>query len=328
MDLVSEPFRHERRHVSAARPGTAGSGRGTTPSPSKDGRKRRAWPAFVAKLGLAIDAIVSSPYARAYASAEIMAQHLNMHDRLISDERVIPGFDLEELSDMLTRLSRRPGSDVRGPRTRLLQIVARLVGGRVVFKKGGMAYVECPESSLRGLRSFGWFNRPFWGSEMEIEAKFRAPDAVMLERLGEAADLAGYPIFAGRTEQLADTYLDTESWQILAAGYACRRRVVEGRILVSVKQVLGRTDVVHRREELEVDLPGDVPPSDWPDSEARTRVLGIIGDRPFKEMLTLSQMRSTRWVGTDRPSAGRDQSGRGALGAVGHRTSTRWKWSS
>jgi CHAD domain-containing protein len=139
---------------------------------------------------------------------------------------------------------------------------------------------------------------------MEIEAKFRAPDAVMLERLGEAADLAGYPIFAGRTEQLADTYLDTESWQMLAAGYACRRRVVEGRILVSVKQVLGRTDVVHRREELQVDLPGDVPPSDWPDSEARTRVLGIIGDQPFKEMLTLSQMRSTRWVGTiDRPLA-------------------------
>jgi CHAD domain-containing protein len=139
---------------------------------------------------------------------------------------------------------------------------------------------------------------------MEIEAKFRAPGTVMLERLGEAADLAGYPIFAGRTEQLDDTYLDTESWQMLTAGYACRRRLVEGRIVVSVKQILGRTAVVHRREELEVDLPRDIPPSDWPDSEARTRVLGIIGDQSLKEMLTLSQTRSTRWVGTiDRPLA-------------------------
>jgi len=139
---------------------------------------------------------------------------------------------------------------------------------------------------------------------MEIEAKFRAPDAIMLERLGEATDLAGYPIFAGRTEQLGDAYLDAENWQMLTAGYACRRRLVEGRILVSVKQVLGRADVVHRREELEVDLPADIPPSEWPDSEARSRVLGIIGDQPLKEMLTLSQTRSTRWVGTiDRPLA-------------------------
>ncbi len=139
---------------------------------------------------------------------------------------------------------------------------------------------------------------------MEIEAKFRAPDAAMLDRLGEATHLAGYPIFAGRTEQLGDTYLDTERWQMLAAGYACRRRLVEGHILISVKQVLGPADVVHRREELQVDLPADIPPSEWPESEARSRVLEILGDQPLKEMLSLGQTRSTRWVGTiDRPLA-------------------------
>ena len=139
---------------------------------------------------------------------------------------------------------------------------------------------------------------------MEIEAKFRAPDADMLERLGEATHLAGYPIFAGRTEQLSDTYLDTERWQMLAAGYACRRRLVEDHILISVKQVLSPEDVVHRREELQVDLAADVPPSEWPESEARTRVLEIIGDQPLIEMLSLRQNRSTRWVGTiDRPLA-------------------------
>ncbi len=139
---------------------------------------------------------------------------------------------------------------------------------------------------------------------MEIEAKFRAPDADMLERLGEATHLAGYPIFAGRTEQLSDTYLDTERWQMLTAGYACRRRLVEDHILISVKQVLSPEDVVHRREELQVDLAADVPPSEWPESEARTRVLEIIGDQPLIEMLSLRQTRSTRWVGTiDRPLA-------------------------
>ena len=62
---------------------------------------------------------------------------------------------------------------------------------------------------------------------MEIEAKFRAPDADLLYRLGEASQLAGYPIFAGRTELLRDTYLDTERWHMLTAGYACRRRLVD-----------------------------------------------------------------------------------------------------
>ncbi len=145
---------------------------------------------------------------------------------------------------------------------------------------------------------------------MEIEAKFRAPDANLLYRLGEATSLAGYPIFAGRTEQLSDTYLDTERWQMLTAGYACRRRLVGDRILITVKRVrsvkdaANTDDAVHRREELEVDLPADVPPSEWPDGEVQTRVLEIIGDQPLIERVSLSQTRSTRWVGTiDRPLA-------------------------
>ena len=159
-----------------------------------------------------------------------------------------------------------------------------------------------------GLRSFGWFSRRSWASEMEIEAKFRAPDADLLYRLGEATHLASYPIFAGRTEQLSDTYLDTEQWQMLTAGYACRRRLVGDRILITVKRVRSAedaanlADAVHRREELEVDLPADVPASGWPESEARARVLEVIGDQPLVERLSLRQTRSTRWVGTiDRP---------------------------
>ena len=64
---------------------------------------------------------------------------------------------------------------------------------------------------------------------MEIEAKFRAPDADLLRRLGEATRLAGYPIVAGRTVKLRDTYLDTADWQMLSAGYTCRRRLVDRR---------------------------------------------------------------------------------------------------
>jgi CHAD domain-containing protein len=141
---------------------------------------------------------------------------------------------------------------------------------------------------------------------MEIEAKFTAPDGELLDRLGDAAHLAGYPIFAGRTEQLEDVYLDSGEWVMLKAGFACRRRRIDGSTLITVKQVRSVEDGIHRREELEVNLPADLPanspPSDWPDSEAKTKVLQLVGDQPLTEKLSLSQSRSTRWVGTiDRP---------------------------
>jgi len=157
---------------------------------------------------------------------------------------------------------------------------------------------------LRRPRLSGWFNRRSWGSEVEIEAKFRVPDAEVLGRLREATHLAGYALFAARTEQLSDTYLDTPRWQILAAGYACRRRLSGDRVLITVKQLRGPDDVVHRREEYEVDLAEFVPPAQWPESVARSKVLEMIDGQPLLEVLDLRQTRTTRLVGAaDRPVA-------------------------
>jgi len=104
---------------------------------------------FIARLGLPIDAIVSSPYKRAYETADIMAQHLNMRDKLVSDERVAPGFRLEELADILQDHPDAGAAMFVGHEPDLSDIVAQLVGGRVVFKKGGIAYVECADASLK-----------------------------------------------------------------------------------------------------------------------------------------------------------------------------------
>jgi phosphohistidine phosphatase len=104
---------------------------------------------FIARLGLAIDAIVSSPYNRACETADIMAQHLNSEDKLVSDERVAPGFDLEELGDVLEDYPDARALMFVGHEPDFSNVVAQLVGGRVVFKKGGIAYVECADASLK-----------------------------------------------------------------------------------------------------------------------------------------------------------------------------------
>ena len=134
---------------------------------------------------------------------------------------------------------------------------------------------------------------------MEIEAKFQVPGEEVLRRLAEATQLAGFPLSGGNVENLSDTYLDTARWLILAAGYACRRRVSYGRILITLKQLRGADEVVYRREEFEVDLAEDLPPEEWPDSPAWTKVLEIIGDQSLAEVLDLRQTRITRLVGTE-----------------------------
>lgn len=139
---------------------------------------------------------------------------------------------------------------------------------------------------------------------MEIEAKFRAPDEDVLRKLQDITQLAGFPLGASSAEELSDTYLDTESWQILAGGYFCRRRLSEGRVLITIKQVQTATDAVHRREEFEVGLKRYSPASSWPESPARKKVLELSQGAPLLAMLELRQHRTTRLVGDEtRPLA-------------------------
>ena len=103
---------------------------------------------FVARLALPIDAIVTSPYDRALETAEIAAQHLNMTDRLVSDDRVAPGFDREALEGILADHPDAEALMFVGHEPDFSSIIGRLVGGRVVVKKGGIAHIESSGASL------------------------------------------------------------------------------------------------------------------------------------------------------------------------------------
>jgi inorganic triphosphatase YgiF len=154
-------------------------------------------------------------------------------------------------------------------------------------------------SRLKGLFSFGWSSRALPRPRMEIEAKFRAPDEDVLRNLRAVTHLAGFPLGASSTEELADTYLDTESWQIMAGGYFCRRRSSGTRVLITIKQVQTAGGAVHRREEFEVELKKYSAPSFWPESEARKKVLELTQGAPLLPMLELRQHRTTRLVGDE-----------------------------
>jgi phosphohistidine phosphatase len=111
---------------------------------TKEGKDKMALEAkaFI-RLSLSLDSIVSSPLVRAFQTAQIVAQHLDMADKLTQDERLAPGFDLQKLSEVLAAY---PGVEtvmLVGHEPDFSETISELIGGgRVVCKKGGLARVD------------------------------------------------------------------------------------------------------------------------------------------------------------------------------------------
>lgn len=137
-------------------------------------------------------------------------------------------------------------------------------------------------------------------NSMEIEAKFKLPDANTFARLRQAGELAGFTLGAERIVHTRDIYLDTARRDLLAAGYVCRLRRQDDGSLVTLKACGGARGAVHAREEFETPLPAHAPPafkpSGWPPGPARERVLQIIGELPLDVLFELCQTRVTRPV--------------------------------
>ena len=144
---------------------------------------------------------------------------------------------------------------------------------------------------------------------MEIEAKFSAPDAAVLERLGALDELAGYALEGHESVAMADVYLDTAGRILHAAGMFCRRRDRGDRVVLTVKR--RRPDAgdagddagaVHRRDEWEAELPrgaADTSPADWPAGAARDRVLAVVGEAALVPLVEVRQTRVLRAVVRD-----------------------------
>ena len=92
---------------------------------------------------------------------------------------------------------------------------------------------------------------------MEVEAKFVLPSQKVFKQLQRIDHLAGYVLSEGGPKVVQDQYLDTDDRHLLAAGYACRRRIQPEGIVMALKGLGGVDGAIHRREELEVHLPTD-----------------------------------------------------------------------
>jgi inorganic triphosphatase YgiF len=131
---------------------------------------------------------------------------------------------------------------------------------------------------------------------MEIEAKFAVPDEATWLRLQTVDQIAGYALSVGKTKQVHDTFVDTPDRSILASRHVCRKREIDGQILMTLKSGQTVEGAVHRREELEVTLEHEQPIGQWPPSEIRDRLLSIIGDVALVPLFDQHQTRIIRWA--------------------------------
>ena len=104
---------------------------------------------LLARMAPALDAIVTSPYVRSSETAEIVAQHLDMQDKVVIDDRLEPGFDAGRLGKLLKKFPEAKALLLVGHEPDFTTTIGELTGGRIVLKKGGMGYVETADASLK-----------------------------------------------------------------------------------------------------------------------------------------------------------------------------------
>jgi inorganic triphosphatase YgiF len=135
----------------------------------------------------------------------------------------------------------------------------------------------------------------------EVEAKFAADDPSVLAALAHEPSLGPATLGPSRTVPETDRYLDTPDGALATERWACRLRERDGAIRVSLK---GPAEVTagewhHRHPEVEGPATGSIRPTDWPDSEARRRLVELAGDAGLVERFVLRQNRTERPVVLD-----------------------------
>ncbi len=113
-------------------------------------RKARSISEALAHLDLGLDAIITSPLARAKQTAEIVADGLGLKAKLTEDKRLASGFDEDRLHEMLLERADANAVMLVGHEPDLSVTIGALIGGgSIVMKKGGLALVELPDAQSR-----------------------------------------------------------------------------------------------------------------------------------------------------------------------------------
>jgi phosphohistidine phosphatase len=105
----------------------------------------------LAVMGLELDALLTSPLARAIETAGIIAATLDAESLLAVEPALAPGFDADQLPDLIASSAESDRVMLVGHEPDLSATVSALVGGgRIVMRKSGLARVDIPGTGSAG----------------------------------------------------------------------------------------------------------------------------------------------------------------------------------
>ncbi len=149
------------RHAAAVPSGTPGVRDGERPLTADGEAKFRLAAGGLARIADRPDVLLSSPLARARATADILARAFGLIEPSI--EPALAHGTAEAILTALAALRSATTIAVVGHEPLLSAVVARLVGvsdsERIAFKKGGAALVDLPYG-LSGAGRLVWFLEP------------------------------------------------------------------------------------------------------------------------------------------------------------------------
>ena len=107
----------------------------------------------IAALCASLDLVLASPLVRARQSAEIVVQKLGRHELLEVEERLSPGFGVDELAAILRQRHGAGALMLVGHEPDFSRVISACIGGgRIEVKKGALVRVDLEKtSSLSGV---------------------------------------------------------------------------------------------------------------------------------------------------------------------------------
>jgi phosphohistidine phosphatase len=114
----------------------------------------------LARLGMRVDVIVSSPLLRARQTADLAAAALGSRDQVVLADELAPGFSVLGLKDIMRRDAGAERILLVGHEPDFSSTVGELIGrGNVKFKKAAAGRVDADEAA-RGAGVLVWLLQP------------------------------------------------------------------------------------------------------------------------------------------------------------------------
>jgi phosphohistidine phosphatase len=116
----------------------------------------------LARLGVSLDAVLTSTLVRAKQTAEIVAAGLNPRPPVSTAESLAPGGTYQEMMADLEKQTRRKRIAIVGHEPGIGEFAARLIGSRhpIEFKKGAVCRIDLDAIPPSGPGDLRWLLTP------------------------------------------------------------------------------------------------------------------------------------------------------------------------